>query len=74
MEKSSIYPVVDEKREKRISICQERLIYGASVSFFSQHFKRSEEEIDWVLRGYTARGTIKAFFFKREICLRADFD
>ena len=50
MEKSSIYPVVDEKREKRISICQERLIYGASVSFFSQHFKRSEEVIDGVLR------------------------
>jgi hypothetical protein len=74
MEKSSIYPVVDEKREKRISICQERLIYGASVSFFSQHFKRSEEVIDGVLRGYTASGTLKEFFSKREFCVRADFE
>lgn len=76
MNKNSIYPIVDEKREKRVSVCQERLIYGSSVYFFSQHFKRSKEVIEAVLRGYTASssGIIRGFFTGRDFCVRSEFE
>ena len=74
MANEMIYPVVDEKREKKISICQERLIYGSSEYFFSPHFKRSDEVIEGLLRGYISGKTgFMDYFTGRDYCVKPDF-
>lgn len=74
MTKDIVYPFIDEKREQRISICEERLIYGEREYFFSPHFKRSDEVIDGVLRGYVStKNGLMDFFSGRDFCVKQDF-
>ncbi len=71
MKNKIIYPIVDEKREKSISVCEERLIYANETYFFSPHFKRSDEVIEGVTRGYMTKEGIldkltKKFFVRQD--------
>lgn len=72
------YPMLDEKKEKRIPVCRELIQYGEDTYFFSPHFKKSEEVIDGILRGYVQeKGKGRGFFQKSvsvsELVVRPSF-
>lgn len=63
------------KREKRIRVCEERTLYADETYFFSPHFKRSDEVIEGVTRGYMTKEHILENFFKtKKFFVRQDFD
>lgn len=78
MKYDMVYPIIDEKREKQIPICTERLLYagekeGYDEYFFSPHFKCSDEIINEILKKYTFRPMIFNLM-KPDIIVRQDFN
>ncbi len=71
-ERKMCYPLLDEKREKRIGLSTERLLYGESEYFFSPKFKRSSEILEGVIRGYVSKKKIK-IFSEPELVVYFDF-
>jgi hypothetical protein len=67
-----IYPMLDEKRETRIPVCTERLMYGGNEYFFSPYFKTSDEVIKGILRGYSK--SKKGFLDNEKLKVYLDFE
>lgn len=68
-----IYPVLDEIREKRVPVCQERMLYGEG-HYFSPTFKMSDEVVDGILRGYEPKKGIAAVLRSgSDLVIKTDF-
>lgn len=68
-----IYPVLEEVREKRVPVCQERMLYGETGHYFSPTFKTSNEVINGILRGYDSKKGLTGLLSGPDLVVKADF-